>query len=96
MPVVSINPVVVILETYRDPSWRNQVRNFAHNRWYWPAQIQPKSEPRFRERLQWFSPDLKQRPEKLAFSEAGVAEILLPGGKVRLVRSGDLCKTTRE
>lgn len=96
MPVVSIDPVVVILETYRDPSWRNQARDFARNRWYWTAQIQPNSEPRFCEGLRWFSPDLKQRPTKLVFSEAGVAEILIPGGKVKLVRSGDICKTTRE
>jgi hypothetical protein len=96
MPVVSINPVVVILETYRDPSWRNQGRDFAQHRWSWTAQIQPNSDPHFYEGLQWFSPELKQKPTRLAFSEAGVAEIRLPRGKVKLVRQGDTCKTTRE
>jgi hypothetical protein len=96
MPVVSINPVVVILELYPDPSWQNRERDFAHHRWSWTAQIQPNSAPHFSEGLQWFSPELKQRPTKLAFSEAGVAEIRLPRGKIKLVRSGDICKTTRE
>ena len=96
MPVVSINPIVVILETYPDPSWRNKDRDFAHNRWFWPAQIQPNSDPHFSEGLQWFSPELKQRPTRLAFSKAGVAEILLPRGKVKLARNGETCKTTRE
>jgi hypothetical protein len=96
MPVVSINPVVVILESYRDPSWRNNPHDSAPPRWLWTIQIQPNSDPHFSEGLHWFSPELKRRPTKLAFSEAGVAEILLPSGKVKLVRNGDICKTTRE
>ena len=96
MPVVSINPVVVILETYRDSSWRNTVHDFAPKRWSWLAQIRPNSDPHFSEGLQWFSPELKQRPTKLAFSEAGAAEILLPRGKITLVRAGDTCKTARQ
>jgi hypothetical protein len=96
MPVISINPVVVILETYPDPSGQNKSREFAHEKWFWRAQIQPNSNPHFREGLQWFSPELKQRPTDLVFSEAGVAEILLPNGKLKLVREGDRCKTTRE
>jgi hypothetical protein len=96
MPVVSINPVVVILETYPDASWQNKNREFSHQKWYWRAQIQPNSNPQFRKRLQWFCPELKQRPTDLVFSEAGVAEIPLPNGKLKLVREGDRCKTTRE
>jgi hypothetical protein len=97
MPVISINPAVVILETYREPSWLNKNRDFAHQRSFWTAQIQPNSDPQHsRERLQWFSPELKQGPTKLAFSEAGVAEIRLPNGKLKLIREGKNCKTARE
>jgi hypothetical protein len=96
MPVISINPVVVILETYPDPSWQNTKHEFAHEKWYWRAQIQPNSNPTFRTGMQWFSPELKQPPTKLAFSEDGVAEIVLPNGKLKLLREGDRCKTTRE
>lgn len=96
MSIVSINPVVVVLSAYHDPAWLKQNRDFAYQRWYWRAQIQPNSNPRFRERLQWFSPDLKQAPTDLAFSAAGVAEIPLPEGKLKLVRQNDQCATTRE
>ncbi|HTI49463.1 MAG TPA: hypothetical protein VL475_00875 [Planctomycetaceae bacterium] len=96
MPVVSVNPVVVILVTYPDPSWQGKPRDFGHERWFWPAQIQPNSDPRYHEGLMWFSPELKQKPTKLVFSEAGVAEIVLPNGKLKLVREGDQCKTERE
>jgi hypothetical protein len=96
MPVVSINPVVVILEKHRDPTWRNSAHDSAQPRWVWLAQIQPNSAPHFSEGLQWFSPELKQQPTKLAFSDSGVAEILLPSGKVKLIRSGDVLQTTRE
>lgn len=97
MPVVSINPVVVILETYTEPSWQNKNRDPARKRWFWTAQIQPNSNPQpSRARMFWFSPELKQGPTKLVFSEAGVAEIQLPNGKLKVVREGDTCKTTRE
>ena len=52
--------------------------------------------PHYRDGLQWFSPDLKQRPTALSFSRAGVAEITLPKGKLTLTRDGDKCKTGRE
>jgi len=97
MPVVSINPVVVILETYTEPSWENKNRDPAHERWFWTAQIQPNSDPQHSQaRMFWFSPELKQGPTKLTFSEAGVAKIQLPNGLLKVVRDGDTCKTTRE
>jgi hypothetical protein len=96
MSIVSINPVIVILSTYHDPAWQKQNREFAYKRWAWPAQIQPNSDPPFREGLQWFSPDLKQGPIDLAFSEKGVADIQLPEGKLKLIRQGDKCSTRRE
>jgi hypothetical protein len=96
LSLVSINPVVVILSTHHDPAWQKQNRDFAYQRWSWTAQIQPNSDPPFRERLQWFSPDLKQGPTDLAFSEAGVAEIPVPDGKINLVRQGDKCASKRE
>jgi hypothetical protein len=94
MPVVSINPLVVILLTYHEPGWLNQPREFAHESWYWRAQIQPNSNPRFAEEMHWFSPELNQGPTKLQFSED--AEIVLPSGRLKLIREGDTCKTTRE
>jgi hypothetical protein len=96
MPVVSINPVVVILETHQDAARLKQPRAFADTAWYWRAQIQPNSKPRLSEGLRWFSPELKQAPTKLEFSKSGVAEIELPNGKLKLVREGDRCITTRE
>jgi hypothetical protein len=97
MPVVSINPVVVILVTYTEPSWENKNRDPAHERWFWTAQIQPNSNPQHSgDRVQWFSPELQQRPTNLAFSQAGNAEIQLPNGKIKLFRQGDICKTSRE
>lgn len=96
MPVVSVNPIIVIIETHFAADWQKQNRDFGKNDWYWRAQIQPNSNPHFSEEMQWFSPELKQPPTKLNFSDAGVAEISLPQGKIILVRDGDACKTTRE
>lgn len=97
MPVVSLNPLVVMLETYMEPSWQNQNRDCGHNDWYWTAQIQPNSNPRHSaSEVRWCSPELKQGPTKLTFSEDGVAEIRLPSGKIRLIRNGAMCRTERE
>jgi hypothetical protein len=94
--VVSVNPLIVILGTYQDASWLKQNREFAHKRWFWHSQVSSLGEPPFREGLQWFSPELKQKPTNLAFSQGGVAEIPLADGKLKLIREGDRCKTTRE
>jgi hypothetical protein len=91
MIVVSIKPVVVILETY--PA--KQLGTSA-DRYYWVAQIHAMGDPIYQEGLQWFSPDLKQRPTNLAFSDAGVAEISLKNGKLKVIREGDKCVSTRE
>src|SRR5262249_36587358 len=80
MSVVSINPVVVIMGSYLDASWLKQNRDFAHQKWFWRAQIQPNSDPPFRETLKWFSPDLNKKPIALTFSQTGVAQIALPRG----------------
>lgn len=97
MPVVSINPVVILLVTRTERSWQNKDRSPRHERWYWTAQIQPSSDAQHcRERMSWFSPELKQAPKELKFSEAGVAEIPLPNGTLKVVRDGETIKTTRE
>ncbi|HET6325588.1 MAG TPA: hypothetical protein VFG04_12995 [Planctomycetaceae bacterium] len=96
MPVVSINPIVVILETHQDAAWLKQPREMADKAWYWRAQIQPNSNPRFSDGLQWFSSELKQKPTRLEFSKSGIAEIALPNGTLKLIREGDKCKTMRE
>lgn len=95
MIVVSINPIVVILETHQDADLRQQL-GAAPERYYWVAQVYAMRDPPYREGLQWFSPDLKQKPVALLFSDAGIAEIALGKGKVKLIRKGDECKTTRE
>jgi hypothetical protein len=93
--VVSVNPLVVILGTYQDPSWLKQERH-AQQKWFWRSQVSSIGEPPFREGLQWFSPELKRSPTHLDFSKEGVAEIPLPSGTLKLIRDGDKCKTTRE
>jgi len=95
MIVVSIKPVVVILETYQDAALPKQLGT-STERNYWVAQIHALGDPVYKDGLQWFSPDLKQRPTNLAFSQAGVAEIALAHGKLKLIREGKDCKTTRE
>jgi hypothetical protein len=95
MIVVSVKPVVVILETYQGAALPTQLGT-SPERYYWVAQIHAMGDPVYQERLEWFSLDLKQRPTELAFSEAGVAVIPLPKGKLKLIRDGDKCKTTRE
>jgi hypothetical protein len=95
MIIVSINPVVVIVETHQDTASRKQVGSVP-DRYYWVAQVYALRDLIYTDGLRWFSPDLKQRPVALPFSEAGVAEIPLPDGKMTLVRDGDKCKTTRE
>jgi hypothetical protein len=95
MNVVSVNPVVVVLERHRDADWQKHPRG-PGERYYWLAQVYMKSDPPYAEGLQWFSPELKRKPTPLAFSADGVAEIPFAGGKIKLVREGDKCKTTRE
>jgi hypothetical protein len=95
MAIVSIKPVVVILETYRRAPAGKQ-SGALPERYYWVAQIYALRDPFYKEGLRWFSPDLKQSPVALAFSETGVAEIPLPNGKLTLIREGDTCKTMRE
>lgn len=97
MPVVSINPVVILLVTHTERSWLDKDRSPGHERWFWRAQIQPNSDAQHcREKLLWFSPELKQAPRELKFSDGGVAEIPLPNGTLKVVREGDSIKTTRE
>jgi hypothetical protein len=96
MTLISINPVIVILDRYLDASALKVKRDFAYQRWYWRSQVHPGGDPPFREGMRWFSPDLKQKPTDLAFSPNGLAEIPLPGGKLELVREGDACKTARK
>lgn len=96
MTVVSVDPVVVILATYHDPGWLNQKRDFAFQRWYWRAQVSSVGEPTYRERLQWFSPELERASTDLPFSPNGVAEIPLARGKLVLRRDGQQIRTARE
>jgi len=95
MTVVSINPVVVILETHQDADLRKHVGPVP-DRYYWVAQVYALRDPPYKEGLQWFSADLKQKPITLSFSEAGIAEIALANGTLKLIREGDHCKTMRE
>jgi hypothetical protein len=94
--LVSISPVVLILETYQDATLLKRPREFAYNKWQWRAEVCAFRDPPFRKGLRWFSPDLKQRPTSVAFSDVGVAQIPLPNGKLKLIRDGDKCKSTRE
>jgi hypothetical protein len=96
MTVVTLNPVVVVMESRPLPAGANRSLA-APERSYWVAQVSSlRSHPDYREDMRWFSPDLKQSPTPLHFSQNGVAEITLPQGKLHLVRNGDECTTTRE
>jgi hypothetical protein len=95
MTIVSIKPVIVILESFQVAPSPKQL-GASPARYYWLAQIYAIANPAYKEGLQWFSPDLKHRPTALPFSQAGIAEIPLPKGKFKVIRDGDKCKTTRE
>jgi hypothetical protein len=95
MSVVSIKPVVVILETNFSAGLPKQIGS-SPERWYWTAQIYTERQPVYRDELKWFSPDLKQRPTSLTFSQMGVAEIALTQGTLKLIREGERCRTLRE
>jgi hypothetical protein len=95
MVIVSIKPVVVILEPCEVAALLKPPGP-APARYNSLAQIHTIAEPVYKEGLQWFSPDLKQRPTVLRFSPDGVAEIPLRSGKLKVVREGGKCKTTRE
>ena len=107
MTIVSIKPVVVILGTHQvDAAVRKKSQDdyasmkqigASAERSHWLAFISSEHYPlSYKEGLQWFSPDLKQRPAKLAFSAEGVAEVPVPNGKLKLIRNGDECQTARE
>lgn len=55
----------------------------------------PDTEMYFDESLSWSSPDLKQAPTQLTFTD-GVAEIPLANGKLILTQDGEWCKVRRE
>jgi hypothetical protein len=93
--IVALKPMVVILETHREDDPRKQFSG-ALDRYYWVAQVSTLRDPPYRDDLEWFSPDLKQRPTPLPFSADGVAEIALPDGKLKLIRNGHECQTARE
>lgn len=95
MRVVSINPLIVILETKQDVNLPKQLGN-SPGRWYWVAQVSTRGEPGYQKDLQWFSPDLKQKPTKLVFSLGGIGEIPLGKGALKLTRIGERCTTERE
>jgi hypothetical protein len=95
MTVVSLKPTIVILETKQDAASSKQGKT-SQERYHWLARIRAMGEPAYQEGLQWFSPDLKQRPTPLTFSKGGVAEIAFKQGKLTLTRNGDACKTARE
>jgi hypothetical protein len=94
MTVLSINPLIVILDTYLDAARREEIGP-SPERSYWVAQISTRGEPRFAAGLRWFSPDLKQRPTPLPFSQVEVAEIALPNGKLTLWHTDERCETLR-
>ena len=96
MVIASIKPMVVILE----PTWNKQLRSQIGTnaqRYHWLALISSERQVRtFQKGMQWFSPDLKQRPTDLTFSPDGVAEIALKSGRIILTREGELYTSRRE
>jgi hypothetical protein len=95
MTIMSIKPMIVILATKQSADLLKQMGN-SPPRWFWVTKISTRGEPTYQKELQWFSPDLKQKPTKLAFSLGGIAEISLGNGTLKLSRNGERCKTERE
>jgi hypothetical protein len=95
MVIVSIKPIIVILQTKQDAELRKQASN-SPPRWFWVSRISPGGEPAYQQDMQWLSPDLKQKPTKLIFSLGGVADIPLGNGTLKLTHIGERCTTERE
>lgn len=95
MFVISINPTVVVLATSRDPKLPQTIGTIP-KRYYWLAQVYCFNLIVYQDGLQWFSPDLKQRPTPLTFNPAGQAEIPLTTGKILLKHEADKCTVVRE
>jgi hypothetical protein len=93
--IVAIKPLIVILGTHQDANASKKVGD-SPGRWYWLGQVATRGDPAYQKDLQWFSPDLKQKPTKLVFSLGGVAEIPLGNGTLKLTHTGEKCKTERE
>ncbi|MGQ0633240.1 MAG: hypothetical protein ACT4QC_01410 [Planctomycetaceae bacterium] len=96
MALVSVKTVVVILEPEWNAALRDQIGT-SPKKYHWLALISAERyPPAFKEGLQWFSPELKQRLTSHRFSGAGVAEIAPANGTLKLIREGDTCRTERE
>jgi hypothetical protein len=95
LSIVALKPIVVILEMRREDDPRKQLSG-SLPRSNWVAQVSVLRDPPYREDLEWFSPDLKQKPTPLSFSAEGVAEIALSDGRLKLIRNGQEFQTARE
>lgn len=97
MRIVSVNPVIVVMQPCQHKRYEHLKVHLSHGIRH-PFELTqiPDRDMYFDEPMQWFSPDLKTAPTEITFSKAGVAEITLPDGKLKLVHEGEWCKITRE
>lgn len=96
LSIISLKPIVVILEPEWNLTLKKQLGN-SLERYHWLSLVSIyRQSPSFHEDMQWFSPELKQRPIKLSFSGDTAVEILISNGRLRLVRDGSVCRITRE
>lgn len=97
MRIVSVNPVIVVLYPSEFQRLGGKGKNLSMGTRH-PLELAWTSDahPEFGAPMQWLSPDFKVGPTDIQFSGAGVAEIPLKIGKLKLVRDGDLCRIVRE
>ena len=97
MRIVSVNPVVVLLEPCQHRRFDPAKGLVGHGKKL-PQELAytPSGDMYFDEPMQWLSPDLNTGPTTIKFSPDGVATIPLNSGQLRLVHDGEWCKVTRE
>lgn len=97
MRIVSVNPVVVLLEPCQHRRFDPSKGLVGHGtKLAQELAYTPDSDMYFDEPMQWLSPDLNTGPTLITFSPEGIATIPLKSGQLRLVREGERCKVTRE
>jgi hypothetical protein len=97
MQIIAVNPVIVLLYPSEHQRLQGVGQNLSNGTRH-PLELAwtPDAAPIFAEPMQWLSPELKAGPTDIVFSDAGVAEILLKTGKIKLVHTEDRCQITRE
>jgi len=97
MRIVSVDPIIVIMIPCQHERFTaSKVMTSHGTRMAMELAYTPTDLMYFSEPMRWLSPDLKQGPTVITFSDKGEAEIPLKNGKLKLVHEGERCKISRE